>query len=488
MMTNDQTFEEIAKCYRSAHYFINTYCKIQDRRADDIMGGRWIPFTLWPAQAAALVTILNNPLIVILKARQLGFTWLVLCYELWLMLFRNAAECLIFSRRETEARYLLDERMKGVYEHLPEWLRNGLATDKDSASIFSLSNGSIARAFPTSAGDSYNATVALADEFDLVENQESLMTAVKPTIDNGGQMILLSRSNKKRPESLFKRIYRQAKNGENAWVPIFVPWFAHPERDLKWYRDIRSDTLANTGYLDDLHEQYPATDVEALDTKTADKRIPSEWLKRCYVESKPVDDFTAPTLPGLTVYQTPIPDRKYIVGVDTAEGNPTSDDSSIEIRDLETGHEAACLAGKIEPSTTGYYASEIAKYYYGAPIIVERNNHGHAVLLWLQDNSNARLIKGSDGKLGWQTNTVSKAMMWSKTAEAARDHGFTLHSFSTYTQLSSIDGSTLSAPEGMHDDRAVAFALTVVGEELLPSGWEATRDLGKIDNFESPWT
>lgn len=35
----------------------------------------------------------------------------------------------------------------------------------------------------------------------------------------------------------------------------------------------------------------------------------------------------------------------------------------------------------------------------------------------------------------------------------------TLHSFATYTQLASVDGSTLRAPAGQHDDRADAFAL-----------------------------
>jgi hypothetical protein len=34
-----------------------------------------------------------------------------------------------------------------------------------------------------------------------------------------------------------------------------------------------------------------------------------------------------------------------------------------------------------------------------------------------------------------------------------------VHSLATLTQLASIDGSTLRAPEGEHDDRADALAL-----------------------------
>jgi hypothetical protein len=36
-----------------------------------------------------------------------------------------------------------------------------------------------------------------------------------------------------------------------------------------------------------------------------------------------------------------------------------------------------------------------------------------------------------------------------------------LHSFGTFTQLASIDGGTLRAPDGQFDDRADGFALAV---------------------------
>jgi hypothetical protein len=34
-----------------------------------------------------------------------------------------------------------------------------------------------------------------------------------------------------------------------------------------------------------------------------------------------------------------------------------------------------------------------------------------------------------------------------------------LHSFATFTQLASVDGSTLRAPDGEYDDRAISYAL-----------------------------
>ena len=45
----------------------------------------------------------THRLTVVLKARQLGFSWLVVCYSLWLMMFRSSATVLLFSKRDDEA-------------------------------------------------------------------------------------------------------------------------------------------------------------------------------------------------------------------------------------------------------------------------------------------------------------------------------------------------------------------------------------------------
>ncbi len=249
-------------CRYSPLYFVDHYCRVYDA-----LSGVWIPFHLWPAQARTLKIMHERRLVCILKARQLGVTWLALSFALWLMLFYPAATILLFSRRDDEAIDLLDFRLKGIYQHLPTWMQARLVT-VNSAHEWALSNGSRAIAFPTTAGDSYTATLVIGDEFDLVDNQDRLLAAVKPTIDNGGRMLLVSRPDKSRPNTPFKAIYRAAKQGLNGWTPIFLPWSAHPGRDAAWYEAQRSEIASRSGggqgALDVLHEQYPATDAEAL--------------------------------------------------------------------------------------------------------------------------------------------------------------------------------------------------------------------------------
>lgn len=458
-ISRDQVSEWLA-CAESPIYFLDRYGYIYDATE-----GTWIPFKLWKEQVKTLKDFVANRLIIILKARQLGMTWLVLGFALWLMLFHPAVTIMLFSRRDDEAVYLLSiERLRGMYDRLPVWMQaKGIISSNDHE--WQLSNGSIARAFPTSAGDSYTASLVVVDEADLAPDLKTMMNAVKPTIDGGGKMIMLSRSDNTRPDSMFKKIYTAAKAGLNGWKPVFLPWWVRPSRDAAWYAAQKADILTRTGSLDDLHQQYPASDAEALAARTLDKRIASEWLAQCYAEHPSQTFPHAPAIPGLFLYAAPARQRTYVIGADPAEGNPTSDNSSLHVLDEISGAEVAALAGKFEPGTFAGHIKTLSAYYNKAAVLPERNNHGHAVVLWLRDNSKVKILAGQDGKPGWQTTSASKAYMYDQAAEAFRDQATTLHSFETLTELLSIEGSTLSAPLGLHDDRATSYCLALLARK-----------------------
>lgn len=477
------TRAELLTCAESPAYFTHHYVQILDATA-----GAWIPFHLWPTQRAVLRTLQTQPLVVLLKARQLGMTWGLLSYALWRMLFRPAATVLLFSRRQEEAWHLL-ERLRGLYMHLPAWCQaSPIVTD--NSGLWRLGNGSEARAFPTSAGDSYTATLAIADEFDLVEDQDRLLGAVKPTIDGGGQLFLLSRVDKRRPTTAFKRIYAAAKAGTNGWTPVFLPWHARPSRDSAWYAAQQADIYARTGSLDDLYEQYPASDQEALAPRSLDKRLPGDWLRACYAEGTPIDDDQAPPLGAvLTVYEAPLGYHQYVIGADPAEGNPTSDTSAAIVVDRATGDEVATLGGQLEPTTFAHDLALVSAYYHAAPVLPERNNHGHALIAALH-GAGVPVLPGTDGRAGWLTTAASKARLYDNLAaelrEAAKSEDTRIRSLLVYLELSSIEGSTLRAPDGTHDDWAVAYALAqqartggavvtdeerALGDALAAAGW-----------------
>jgi len=460
---------EWLKCRESLGYFTDRYVHLFNAQERD-----WVRFRLWPEQVQVAETIANEKHVIILKARQLGMTWLMLALALWLMVFYPASTVLLFSRRDDESVDLLDFRLKGMYRRIPGWMQaRAIETDNDHE--FRLSNGSVAMAFPTTGGDSYTANLVIVDEADLISDLRRLMASVKPTIDAGGRMVLLSRSEKKKPGSIFKRMYAAAKAGRSGWRAIFLAWWSRPERDQAWYEAQKRDILESDGSLDRLHEQYPETDAEALAPNTLDKRFPPLWLKKCDATlgpdsaGEPGGPSTKPGLPGLTVYLEPEPGKLYAIGADPAEGNPQSDESAACVVEVETGEQVAVLAGRFEPVAFGRYVDELAEWY-GADILVERNNHGHAVLGWLRENGRATALFGPDGKVGYLSNAKGKAEMYANAVEVVRDKAPAVRDTETYVQLASVEGGTLRAPEGMHDDRADAWALAQWGRLLAVGG------------------
>ena len=73
----------------------------------------------------------------------------------------------------------------------------------------------------------------------------------------------------------------------------------------------------------------------------------------------------------------------------------------------------------------------------------------------------AALLRGLDGELGWATTGASKHLMFDQAAKDMREGGLRLHDATTTWQLTSIDGATLAAPPGQHDDRAMACVLAL---------------------------
>jgi hypothetical protein len=431
-----------------------------------------VRFDLWPEQVRTLGVLRRRRLVVVLKARQLGLSWLCVGFALWLMVFHPASTVLFFSKRDDEAAHLLGFRLKGMYERLPSWMqaRNAI---KDNDHELRLSNGSVALAFPTTGGRSYTATLAIVDEADFAPDLGVLLSAVKPTIDAGGRLVLLSTADKGAPESAFKRVYRGAVAGANDWAPVFLPWSARPDRSAEWYEEQRRDVMARTGSTDDLWQEYPSSDFEALAGRSLDKRFAPVWVDACdgthipalrlgTRQSGPADRrVLGPAVPGCQVFVGPEAGRVYVIGADPAEGNPQSDESAASVVDGVSGEQVAVLAGRFDPSVFAGHLAQLAEFYNGCEVLVERNNHGHAVLLWLAEFSGVRCLAGLDGKAGWLESGKSKPLAFDAMADALREGATLVRDAGTRDQLASIEGASLRAPAGQHDDRALAHVLAL---------------------------
>ena len=106
---------QIEYCREHIEYFIDTYGHIEDKDAEEIIQ----PFHMWDAQREALRSIATHKLNVILKARQLGFSWLVLHYAAHLLVTMEGRTCIALSQKEDDAKELV-RRFGVILKNMPE--------------------------------------------------------------------------------------------------------------------------------------------------------------------------------------------------------------------------------------------------------------------------------------------------------------------------------------------------------------------------------
>ena len=450
-LEKDERAIEMAKCSISPGYFVDEYGFIDDPNKK---GNEWYRFKLWPAQREAIQLIHNNDKVIVLKARQLGVTWIMIGYALWLMVFKPGSMILLFSKTSDDARELM-RRLTGMWERLPDWLKP--VSEKELEQQLILKNRSRAKSFTTTkhSGRSFTASFVLIDEAAFIGFLKQLLNAAEETADDGGKLSVISTNDKEKPNNGFANLYKRAAKGQSDYLPVFLPWYSRPTRDQAWY-----DHKKVTKELDDLWQEYPEIPAQALAGLSSNKRFKSDWIDSATREDSKLNlrgRRNLPRIPGVVYYEQPQLRRPYLVVVDTAEGDAGSDPSAILIIDALMWEEVGFAQGQWEPSSTAGYAFRVANAYNDATVVVERNNHGHSVLLALREIYGYKWIYKSpfDKKSGWLTTARTKTLAIDKLAEVMETGEIGFKTKIILAQLANIEASSQAAPEGDHDDAAM---------------------------------
>lgn len=195
---------------------------------------------------------------IVLKDRQLGYSWLVAAYSVWRA--RSGAMVALISKGQLEARELL-AKCRFVEDHLPVYIKHDRFTPKVDELRFG--EGAIL-AFPSTpdAGVSFTFQLVVMDEAHFHPYAAENYTAIRPTISAGGQLIVLSTADPSLgPYGWFPEMYWASKRGETGYVARFIPWHVRPGRDKDWYERERSSYAGNP---DAFSAYYANTDAEAF--------------------------------------------------------------------------------------------------------------------------------------------------------------------------------------------------------------------------------
>ena len=254
------------KAAASFEYFVQEWCWIEGKEE-----GVAIPFKLWPAQKRILPTFLSALLLIILKARQLGLTWLTAAYCLWFALFHPGKLIIVISAKEEWAVEFLD-RCKFILNRLPLWMIPEVEKESGQQLRFVFKRTKHGKVLESSdikslattveGAQSKTPDVLVMDETARNRYAKQIFASSKPGIDKaGGRIIVISNSHKDGVGWGWTRgIYVGAMKGLNKFARVFMPWWDCPQRP----RNFKALQLESGIDEDDFSQNYPETEEEAI--------------------------------------------------------------------------------------------------------------------------------------------------------------------------------------------------------------------------------
>jgi hypothetical protein len=182
---------------------------------------------------------------------------------------------------------------------------------------------------------------------------------------------------------------------------------------------------------------------------------------------------------ALLVWFPPAVGCRYIVAVDSAGGGEEGDYAAAQVIDRETGLQCAELQERLRPADLARVAVELAKEYHGALIAVERNNHGAAVLAYIDKSERYSQVYCQGVEAGWLTTAVSKPEMTVRLGSLLEQRPGMFQSQRLLSECRTFVGrerGRTGAANGAHDDLVMAMAVAqAVRAEIVQGGSHRSR-------------
>lgn len=489
---------EFRRCAKDPQYWFENYVYIKHPSTGKTL------IRLREAQAETLRAFLDEDRVIILKARQIGFSTLCAGYALWRVLFHSDENVIMLSRTERDSVDLLSKSWY-MYRNLPDWMTARCPRPRGNhQQKIVLDNNSQIESLPSRTNPARGRTVTLViiDEWAFLENPEEAWASIEPVADLGGRIIGLSTANG--AGNFFHQFWVTATTGESGFKPIFYPWSAVPERGEDWYQLKTEEMLPWQ-----LHQEYPRSAEEAfirsgnpyydldmvMALETAEKRKPLAVGYLHELSSLRDFEFRVGSRGPLQVWERPRDGHAYVIGADVAEGLEYGDYSSAFVSDLRTGEVVAEWHGHTEADLFGQELAKLGWWYNTALVGVESNNHGLTTLVALRNTGYNRIYyrvqydertRQQGRKMGWRTSRVTKPLALDELGLALREQTVRIHSEKAYQELKTFVRDEKGQAHGSpHDDRVIALAIMnqMRKHATAPDNFEKKSDYWTLDWF-----
>ena len=375
---------EYQKCQQDPLYFMEKYIQIVS------LDEGLIPFKMYPFQKKIVETIHNNRFTICKLPRQSGKSTTTISYLLHYALFNPNSNIALLANKSSTARDILG-RLQLAYENLPKWLQQGVINWNKGNIELENKSTIVAAATSSSAirGGSYN--IIFLDEFAFVPTNiaEMFFSSVYPTISAGQKtkMIIVST-----PYGMnqFYKLWVDAENKRNDYVPIEVHWSEVPGRDEEW----KEMTIRNTSE-EQFQQEFECEFLGSVNTLIS----PAKIKTMAYLNPIKISG-------SIEMFEAPIKGHTYVATVDVSRGVDKDYSAFVvfDVTKMPFKVVAIYKNNEIKPFVFPNVIEQVCKGYNHAHILTEVNDIGQQIAEALQfeieyDNLLMTTQKGRAGQV-----------------------------------------------------------------------------------------
>lgn len=470
---------------------IETSFPIVNKQAEEI------PFILNKAQNRFLENMTGRD--IILKARQEGFSSLILAMFAYDFLFKPNSVSVSLSYEAGAAEKLLD-KVKLYIKNLGVPMKYNSRNEMYNEAIGSTFYIGTAAALNTGRGQTI--TNLHASEVAFYKDGYKLMTGLLQSVPRTGRVILESTANGM--GDYFHKEWNRGVGGDGAFTPHFFSWKDHDEYQIPIdhsFKPTQEETTEMIEYglskeqinwkrekvkqfktIDEFNQEYPITPEVAFissgnpvfDIKVLNRmvKVATEPKQRGNLIGTRTRLTLEPNPKGyLSIWELPTQMDQYVIGADVAESHDYSVAQVISMKRMEV---VARFRGKLPVDAFAKELERLAYFYNTSLLGVERNNQGLAVLVVLNKLYYPNLFYKEDtndvgessvSKLGWTTDIRTRPVMITDLGMYIRNNDIIIHDKTTLNELMTFvrtdDKPMGEAQSGCFDDTVMALAISV---------------------------
>ena len=375
---------EYQKCAKDPLYFMEKYVKIVS------LDEGLVSFKMYDFQKKIVNTIHKNRFTICKLPRQSGKSTTTISYLMHFALFNPNSNIAILANKSSTARDILG-RLQLAYENLPKWLQQGVINWNKGNIELENKSTIVAAATSSSAirGGSYN--IIFLDEFAFVPTNiaELFFSSVYPTISAGKntKMIIVST-----PYGMnqFYKLWTDAENKRNDYIPIEVHWSEVPGRDEQW----KEQTIRNTS-AEQFQQEFECEFLGSVNTLISPAKIKTMAYMNPVKSSGSVE-----------VFEAPVKGHTYVCTVDVSRGVDKDYSAFIVFDVTKMPYRVVALYknNEVKPFVFPNIIEQVCKGYNRAHILTEVNDIGQQIAEALQfeieyDNLMMTTQKGRAGQI-----------------------------------------------------------------------------------------